>query len=430
MLGGHVRVTSIHHARFVAIRTVITLGIALGLASSTTWAANEAVLNKIVVVGDSLSAGFENFTLFDVTTVSYPFPVPFPFFAGFSNTSNGGQQFGYAAQVVRRATGTDLTLPLFTYPGVPFNFLFAAPPAFGRENPNVQTNNLSVPGFTVANAISTPFNPTNPANGIEAMSNLILGTPQYPDTTLGCGPIPFGTGYIVSELTCAIAMKPSLLLVSIGSNDALQALTLGTSPTDSRIFAVQYLTFLAGLASSGAKIAVSNIPDVTSLPYLVRVADFGNSCPAGSQLPNGWTPDGYVVANVGGLGPTTFLNLLDPCTNGVARTRQQVQAAGAAVNAYNKTITQVATALGAFVIDVNSLFSNLQKRGYVANGKTLTTKANGGLFSADRIHPSATGYAILANATIDVINSHLQTQIPKVDVDDVAANDPFAIMAH
>ncbi len=51
----------------------------------------------------------------------------------------------------------------------------------------------------------------------------------------------------------------------------------------------------------------------------------------------------------------------------------------------------------------------------------------GGIFSLDGIHPTNTGYAILANATIDVINAAFpgSPAIPKVDLNVVASADPL-----
>src|SRR5512138_2538672 len=78
---------------------------------------------RTVVVGDSLSAGFQNFSLFDSNPVP---PTPAP-------PAPGGQQYGFAAVVAQQA-GHGLTLPLFAYPGVPANFFLYPSPLFGREN--------------------------------------------------------------------------------------------------------------------------------------------------------------------------------------------------------------------------------------------------------------------------------------------------------
>ncbi len=324
--------------------------------------------------------------------------------------------------MVAHQTGHDLTLPLFTYPGVPANFLTGAPPFFGRENPSTQATNLSVPGFTVANALANPF-PGNPTNLIDGMSALILGSPQFPNTAFGCGPIPVGPSqYIVSELSCAIALRPTTVLASIGSNDALQALTVGAPPTDAQTFAAEYAAFLGGLAITGAKVVVTNIADVSALPYLIPVPAFPFACP-GTPLPSGATPADFIVANLAAPpGP----DILNPCKNPAVRTAAVVQQAQFAVQSYNKTIAQTAASFGAIVVDVNSLFATIQQNGYtLANGNKLTTAFGGGLFSLDGIHPTNTGSAILANLTIDTINARVRTNIPRVNVDEVAASDPL-----
>src|SRR3954452_21356005 len=61
-------------------------------------------LGKFVVVGDSLTAGFQNFSLYTSETV--PGIPP------------GRQQHGYAPLIAQQA-GTDLRNPTVLYPGIP-----------------------------------------------------------------------------------------------------------------------------------------------------------------------------------------------------------------------------------------------------------------------------------------------------------------------
>ena len=276
------------------------------------------------------------------------------------------------------------------------------------------------PGFTVANAIANPF-PGDPTNGIE-LGSTILGTPQFPHTVFGCGPIRAGSGFIVSELLCAIAQRPTLVLVSLGSNDALQAISLGIQPTNPQQFAVQYATFLAALASTGAKIVVTNIVDISAIPFLVPVPFYPIACP-GSPLPAGARAADFIVAN---LAAPLSADYLSPCKNPAVRSGALVQQAKDAVTVYNRTIALVAAAVGATVVDVNSLMNQINQNGYpLSNGKVLTTAFGGGLFSLDGMHPTNTAYAIMANATIARMNQRLQTSIHLVDVNVVAANDPL-----
>jgi lysophospholipase L1-like esterase len=372
-------------------------------------------VGRLVVVGDSLSAGFQNFSLFDSDTA----PVAFA----------GGQKHGYAALVATQA-GASLTLPLISYPGLPPALFLDAShqieraAGFGvRENPANQTYNLSVPGFTVANAIAYPFPGSPTTNAIDAMSDSILA-----EGPLACGAFPLaGAGVFVSEVACAVQLRPQTILVSIGNNDALQALTSGTPPTDARTFAEQYFLFLAGLSATHAHIVVSNIPDVTAIPFLVPVPAFHAICPAPlavPPLPSTVTNADFVVLNIENPAPPMPLSI---CTNYAVRSASLIAQTRTAVAEFNRIIAADARLFNATVVDVNGLFTQLAANGYDVGGHHLTTQFLGGLFSLDGIHPTNTGYAILANQTITTMNTQLHTAIPTVSVEQVAATDPLIL---
>jgi hypothetical protein len=61
----------------------------------------------------------------------------------------------------------------------------------------------------------------------------------------------------------------------------------------------------------------------------------------------------------------------------------------------------------------------------MVGGKQLTTDFLGGIFSLDGIHPTNTGYGIVANAFIDVINQTYGTAIPLVSLDQIHQTDPL-----
>src|SRR5262249_46290226 len=141
--------------------------------------AQKNTVGKLVVVGDSLSAGFQNFSLFDSDTS----PVPFA----------GGQKHGYAALVAAQA-GTSLTLPLISYPGIPpalaldaSHQIVRAAGIGARENPAAQATDISVPGFSLVNTLAYEFPGSPTTNAIDAMNDSIFAT----GTGL-CGPIPVG----------------------------------------------------------------------------------------------------------------------------------------------------------------------------------------------------------------------------------------------
>lgn len=372
------------------------------------WAGSNSSspLGTFVVVGDSLGAGFQNFSL-NVT----------------------GQPNGYAAVVAGQA-GASFPLPLVSYPGIPpaltlttSGQLVRAMGIGAREIPVVQTHDLSVPGFTLANAIEYPYPGSPTTNPIDAMSDTVLA---MPGNELGCGPIPTLSGLAVSEMVCALALRPNTILVDLGNNDALQALTFGLPPTSTQTFAEEYNLLLAALSLSGAKIFVANIPNVTDIPFLVPVPYFQDACPSPQPpLPSTVTNADYVVVNI----TNTSAVSLNICSDYAVRPAALVASAAQAVTSYNAIISSAANRFGATVVDFNGLLNGLAQSGYEVNGKLLTTQYLGGLFSLDAIHPTNTGYAILANTVIQTMNQRLHSSIPQISVSEVAATDPLFPLA-
>ncbi len=286
-----------------------------------------------------------------------------------------------------------------------------------RENPLVQTLNLSVPGYTVADALARSIDTTNVTGAIDAMALQVLGFPGLVTQSPPCGALGFQNGILtLSEVACALQLQPTTILVSIGNNDALQSLTLGATPTPPAQFGASYGTLLGVLANTGAKIVVSNIPDVTSVPFLVPASAFQASC---HFLPAGVTAADFLVPNLVDQTQSSF----NICSSYAVRSASLIAQAQSAVAAYNAMITQAAQYFGAIVVDVNGLLRQISQSGYVVGGRHLTTGFLGGVFSLDGIHPTNTGYAILANAVIGRMNSQLGANIPLVSVESVAETD-------
>lgn len=409
-------------AKKAPIRTFARLGVFV-IASIVAFGASprqdKSALSHLVVIGDSLSAGFQNFSLF--------------------TNANGGQTFGFA-NVVARQAGVTLTLPTISYPGIPPALTRSGGQIVreaglgSRTNPETQATNLSVPGFTVGDSLAHAF-PGNPSatNVVDVLSDTILGTPTG---SPGCGPIPTsqasllplspsissliptGSSYFVSEAACAVSLAPSTVIVNIGSNDVLQALTLGLPPTPPPVFQVNYHLLMQSLALTRGNVLVSNIPDITALPFLVTPFAFQQLC--GSAIPAGAD---YVVPNLGG--PS-----FNVCTDYIPLTQATVTSLQSLVVAYNAIIDGEVAGLqaehiSAVVVDLNGLLRTLAARGYTVAGKHLTTSFLGGLFSLDGIHPTNTGYAILANIYIEAMNTAFGTKIHEVNIPSVANHDPL-----
>jgi len=391
------------------------------LALFTTGAYGQSLVGKFVVVGDSLSAGFQNFSLFDDTgAVLFGPEGPFPY--------TGGQKSGYAAQIARKAGADSFSksLPLIGWPGIP--------PAIGSGRTDIglrepdtqgtQTLNLSVPGYLLADALgrtvdTNNFLPTNPnPNAIDLMAFQILAYPSINNFSLSstCGVVPLSsTKFLLSEAGCAVKQQPDTLILWIGNNDALQALTMGIPPTNSLVFGTEYELLMTTLKASGAKLVIANVPDVTHLPFLFQCSD-----------------SSYFVPNIANppADPTQACN--ERATQGhfLPVSASLVNQTHNAVLAYNAIIAADARQFHATLVDVYSVFEQINtNHGYLVGGVPLGNGPFGGLFSWDLIHPTNSANAILANVFIDAMNGAIQprrSQIPHVCVNQVAAADFLA----
>jgi hypothetical protein len=106
----------------------------------------------------------------------------------------------------------------------------------------------------------------------------------------------------------------------------------------------------------------------------------------------------------------------------------------ARVNDYNNVIAGAVATLNmahpntATLVDIHSLVDDIYVNGYPLPGQDLNAGLFGGLFSLDCVHPTNTGYGIIANEFIKTMNSALNTQIPAVDINQIAKNDPLVFL--
>ena len=147
-----------------------------------------------VVIGDSLSAGFQNGSLLD-----------------------SQQPNGWASLVAKQANFS-LALPLIASPGVPavLELSSLGPPpviqqaggiSIGRSDPLMQPYDLAVPGQMLNDVINTaPV--LVPTSDEELITDLVLGFPL---------------GDTKSQMNEAIALNPTAIFVWAGNDDALQA---------------------------------------------------------------------------------------------------------------------------------------------------------------------------------------------------------------
>jgi lysophospholipase L1-like esterase len=373
-------------------------------------AKNVGNFTNTVFLGDSLTAGYQSGSLLDTAQVH-----------------------GWANLVATQA-GFNIALPLIAPPGAPsvLQLVSVGPPPVivttpgtttGRDNPATQPTDLAVPGAYVNDVLNTvPL--ANPAAGQQQINQLVLGFPGL------------GYGEALSQSGFAIKAQPTTIFLWIGNNDALVADETGmpSSMTSVANFTTQYQTLITQLTSlTPAHLVIANIPDVTQVPYLQPAALVLGEYSQATGVPTavlsallGIVPGDYVnptglaeiPAILGGVqkGPIDDAGVLSAA---------EVVTVQAQVVAFNQVIAAQAKAANATLVDINALFAKTVSSGLTINGYTGTASFLGGFFALDGIHPTNTGYAVVANAFIDTMNASMNTKIPDVPLGAVAAADPL-----
>lgn len=378
------------------------LGVPAAMAAMAAPAA-PADLRRLVVIGDSLAAGYQNASL-----------------------SGRQQTKGFASRLARRA-GVALPVPLIDAPGIPNALVLvsAGPPpvilparglSTGRSDSSLQAWNLAVPGARVADALDD-----RPDLPIDSMTDLVLGFPGLLQ------------GVSRSQLEWAEAIHPTTTIVWIGSNDVLRAALDGdpSLATPPEAFDASYRELAERLAATGSTLVFANIPDVTAVPFLIGAGEIADrlSVPVEALGP------------LLGIGPGDFVTpraakpILEiftgqrrgPLPGDVVLDADEVATLRARTAAFNAVIAREARDTGAALVDVAALIARIDADGVRIGRRRITTRFLGGFFSLDGVHPCATGHAILTNEFIRAIDERFGNTIPPASLESVAANDPLVL---
>lgn len=362
--------------------------------------------SRLVVVGDSLSAGHQNSCMLETQ-----------------------QPWGYANQVAGQM-GASLTLPLVGAPGAPpcltllqtgnpLSIVRSADPNdFGqygqRTNPGATVTNLSIPGTRVVDAvwgrdqafftaIQYPY---------EYLHRLVLA----PDTTM------------IEE---AEALHPTTVIMWLGSNDALWAAITGSTQvlTPPLAFERAYSEAIRRMKKTGARVIVANVPDPTVIPHLfpaeLVLAWFGTNLETVGGFLGLATGDRVTQGGLAELAAALQQTPPAPLSDQAVTSAAEMAEISAAVVKFNQIIALNAFANNALMVDINALLSDVHENGVDVGGAHLTTDFCGGVFTLDGIHPTNVGYAVTANEFIAAMNERFGTNYPAVDTAAVLASEPM-----
>lgn len=479
-----------------------------------------SILQRIVGVGDSLTAGYQSNGFLGETGVPNPLAPPSPI--------PPGQENGWWALLVEQASGQPLEtaiarmydpavspLPLIKGPGlnnpivpstqtppVPFGELITgntctANHGFNqagyvlrgmrrvRLNPKSTTiRNFGIPGLTLheANVLHQPQSSTcAQLPGIVGLLNMVVA-----DESGTFWPVLGNFVHLEGNLTdvnAAASVRPTLATVWLGANDVLKYMGsggrfLGGDRTPGQVVADLHATF-ATLRGAGAKLVVANLPNILETGYFQRVAiprstrqcalrtyayclinaatglpasfltpyfaQYGLTTPHGCAATSLTKPCGYLTlsgvieviqyasANEGELPDLDCAVPAPKCkpvpgsglgsnyiTPGFAAKVQELN------NAVNQGIDSAASSSHVPLVDIQAIFHGLASANpsnpYFAEAASInpgvccTLGYLYGILSFDGLHPSNTGYALIASQFIKVINQAYGTRIPEVDV--------------
>lgn len=213
----------------------------------------------------------------------------------------------------------------------------------------------------------------------------------------------------------------------------------------SSLFSNYLDTLLSSLTAQGAKGAIANIPDLTSLPFFTTVpwnaldltqnkADSLNNL-TGNLFNFVAGKNGFVFEYPNGSGnfrkmksgeyitltvpldsiKCDFLGVFTPMPNRYVLDSSEVAVVQNTIAVYNAIIAQKAAQYNIALVDANSFFRNVQT-GIKWDGVDFNAGfVSGGFFSLDGYHPNQKGYALLANEFIKAINSRYNAVIPPVN---------------
>lgn len=429
--------------------------------------AGSANFSNFVALGASFTAGFTDNALFIATQEN-----SFPNIMAKEFSKVGGGAFtqpmmsdNYGGLAVG---GTRIQDPRLVFGGagpVPLESLIG-PVTVGTDialnNPTGPFNNLGVPGAKSFHLI---------APGYGNLSNFPAAANPYAIRMTGSTPN-------ASILELAVAQNPTFFTLSeIGGNDVLGYATSGgdgTNPiTPPATFDFALNTLVAGLTANGAKGAIGNLPNITSLSHFTTVPY--NPVPLDGPTANALN-QGYAAYNGGiqqalaalaGTGlftaeeaeartiafaagsnnalviideHLTDLGAINPAFAAIPKYRQATPAdlfvlplaslipqgygtqialedkwvltpqeqdeIAVATQAYNASISAIASANGLALVDLNTILSEAASSGIKFDNYILTTDlATGGLISLDGVHLTSRGYAVMANSFLKAIDA-------------------------
>ena len=402
-----------------------------------TLNANNVDLSTYVAVGTSLSSGYESGGLVDRHQI-HSFPAIFARQIGKTVTILGGE--GTFTQPTINFDGIPALLEIKSYSPLIINNA-------GRTN-GAPTNtgqftfhNLGIPGAILLDLVDTTHyhNTAPPVNRTNFTYFNIIQQSH---------------GRILDQ---ALSLQPTIMSLEYGANEILgPAATQGTAPAPATGVAYAQLMTAAlnaiHTALPGTRVAVFNVPDVTTIPLFTTLPaippDLATGVPVPLLFTDGTTISsaqagdllllgaGPVIATTGRGVPVGVFTPLNPTVAGTGQPlpesailrKAEVDNTQIVIDALNTVVDSVSARPFVAKVDLNRLLATIATDGISLGGNEYTEDfVKGGLFGLDGVHPNDLGYALMANLMIESINARFGCFVPPVNALDYAS--PNASMA-
>jgi hypothetical protein len=364
--------------------------------------------STFVMLGDDLAAGMGELSL-----------------------SEDSQRRSFPA-VLARHMGVPFKQPLFEPPGVsgPIGLppISVRPPRLFqttvlREFPPVGVpDNLSVPGFSVADAVQLrPAPPLVQDDIRQTSANLILGLPalmtdRKPPT----------------QLEAALQQRPSFVIVALGLSDVLRHVfgpgIDGTSSANE--ISRNFEQIFAKLVGQAIEVVAATIPDPLDTAWFSTIEGARRLLRVNSAFLSrtyDLTPDDRITP----LGLFEIAGQIQKRTFNKLRPEHFLKAETARgicelASTFNENLQGRASRHGVGVFDLAALYRKVHREGVSVGGTRIAGDYLGGFYTLNGLYPGWTGHALIARELLAFLNDRFGATFPPIDLAEVLAADPVA----
>ncbi|MEY4071160.1 MAG: hypothetical protein RL721_1774 [Candidatus Eisenbacteria bacterium] len=382
--------------------------------------ANGVDLSRYVAVGTSLSASYMSGGIVDRHQVN-SFPALVAQQIGKTVSIDGGS--GSFTQPTVNMDGIPALTEVKSYRPLIVNNTGRTTGAPTNFSQNLPYHNLGIPGAVALDLVDTTHYDQTAA-------------PVFRTNFTYFNLIQRNRGSLLAQ---ALSLAPTLLSIEYGANEVLGPTTSGVAPnnaTNSGYAAIMTAALnTIHTASPNTRVAVFNVPDVTSIPFFTTFPPATVNATTGLPMAlvgaNGpLEPNDLVLLTAGsllatGTGiPTGGANFVNPAapSNGqplpesVILRASEVTLAQAEIDQINAVVDSVAARPFVAKVDIHDYFADIAVNGLRIGANDYTTDfITGGLFSLDGVHPNPLGYALMANRMIEAVNARFGCTIPRVN---------------